>query len=113
MTNTTARNLVFDKRKTEQMLKGKKGVWDALVDRWDYHVSVMTWDPPVPADKQWIMWDVAIIEAFLHPEMVKAETVYPLKNKPQRKITVYTRLDAEAMKNDYWKSIQTYMNMEK
>ena len=64
---------------------GKGGIWDYLVDRWDAYNAVKTWSSEDSDDQRWIMWDVALIEAFLHPRMARAALVRtPPENTPRR-----------------------------
>jgi purine nucleosidase len=49
MTATISASLVFQKEVVDQKLKGKSGVWDFLVQRWEEY-------PASTNEKQWIMW---------------------------------------------------------
>ncbi|MEM8865797.1 MAG: hypothetical protein AAGF31_09675 [Planctomycetota bacterium] len=52
-----------------------------------------------------IMWDVALIQALIHPEwatVIQAPT--PPENTP-RKVTLYREIDADAMRDDYWNTV--------
>ncbi len=87
---------------------GKGGIWDYLVDRWDAYNAVKTWSSEESNDQRWIMWDVALIEAFLHPRMARAALVRtPPENTPRR-IRVFTRIDADEMEEDYWEALEAY-----
>lgn len=98
----------LSKKDADEHLKGKGGVWDLLVDRWETF--------PRTANQQVkVMWDVSLVEAILRPELAKpvvvgapvihdAQTVeqFPDNN---RRVTVYEAIDAEGMARDFWKAI--------
>lgn len=108
MTASASRELVFEKAQVDAQLKGRGGIFDALVQRWENYLLSMTWEPPVPPDKQWVMWDIAILEAFRFPEMAQKMTVPAPLGPPGRTVTVYTDIDAAAMKADLWKHLRAY-----
>jgi hypothetical protein len=54
------------------------------------------------------MGSLALIEAILHPEMSSQKQVVTPPENVQRKIQVYTRIDADRMKKDLWKTIEDY-----
>ncbi|MCP5116872.1 MAG: nucleoside hydrolase, partial [bacterium] len=93
MPGNVSRQLRFDLDDTLKRLQGKGGVWDYLAARW---LSFS------PSSKSWIMWDIALIEALAKPELAEeAQFLTPPENK-QREIFVYTAIDAERMKVDWW-----------
>ena len=53
----------------------------------------------------WVMWDLALVEAILHPEMAEITTVTTPPENAQREIRVYTGINAEAMRADYWRAV--------
>jgi len=105
MTATTCKDLVFDKTETFAQLEGKSKIGNYLVNRWK------TFDPwfnkKDPTKQKWIMWDVAIIEALIHPHMAeKSEFATPPNNTP-RMIEAYTAIDTVAMKLDFFNSLKS------
>mgnify|MGYP005853186559 CR=1 FL=1 len=49
----------------------------------------------------WIMWDLALVIAFFHPEWAVEKAVQtPPENRP-REVFVYTDIDAEQMENHF------------
>jgi hypothetical protein len=113
MTATASEKLVYYKDDVDAHLKGKGGIWDHLVRRWEDYVKVKTWSSPWATEKRWIMWDIAIMEALANPKTaVKIETKPPQENT-QRDIHVYTKIDANAMKTAYWSAVQRAMAVEK
>jgi inosine-uridine nucleoside N-ribohydrolase len=94
-------NILYDFRfKQKEVLEkfsGKGGIWDYLAARWLSHA---------PQNNEWIMWDLALIEALAHPEWVrKKEVSTPPENK-QRLINVYTHIDRDAFLKDWWDVVE-------
>lgn len=100
--------LRLSKNDVDEHLKGKGGVWDLLVDRWE--TFPRTANQPVK-----VMWDISLIEAILRPKLatpavVGAPIIYDAQTVEQypdnhRRITVFEAIDAEGMARDFWKAI--------
>ncbi len=104
------------KKDVDEYLKGKGGVWEVLVDRWETF--------PRTADKQSkVMWDISLIEAMLRPELttavvVGAPIIHDAANVEQfpdnpRRVTVFEAIDAEGMQRDFWEAINAAIVEEK
>ena len=89
-------------------LKGRGGVWDLLVERWETF-------PRTAGKPKKVMWDVALIEAMLRPGLATrvvvgapiirdAATVEQFPDNPRR-VTVFKSIDAEGMERDFWRAI--------
>lgn len=102
MTATTCQHLVFDKTEVDSHLKGKEGLGEYLVNRWETYDR--WWTSEDPKKEKWIMWDLAIIEALIHPELAEKATFITPKENVQRPITIYTAIEVEKMKVDFWKN---------
>lgn len=64
------------------------------------------WKEQNPQDETRIMWDLALIEAYLNPQLAKTEmAITPPENK-QRSITVYVKIDENALTDDFWKVLK-------
>ena len=100
MTATTCKNLIFDKTETFAQLEGKSEIGDYLVNRWK---TFDPWFNKKDSTKQkWIMWDVAIIEALIHPFMAAKSSFPNLPENTPREIQAYTSIDSTAMKLDFF-----------
>ncbi len=100
MTATTSQNLVFKKDKMLDELAGKSELGDFLSGRW---LSFERWwTKEDPEKESWIMWDVAIIEALIRPELSKVEYFQTPPENTTRKIKIHTSIDSEAMGKDFW-----------
>ena len=72
-----------------------------LEDRWKTHN---------PQDRTRIMWDLALVEAYLKPELTEViETRTPPENT-ERTIRVYTRIDEVKMTEDFWEVLRGARN---
>jgi inosine-uridine nucleoside N-ribohydrolase len=102
MTATTCQHLVFDKEQVFEKLGNRGGMEQYLLDRWNTYDRWWTKDDP---DKlKWIMWDVAIIEALIHPEMATKRSFSTKPDNSGRVIEAYTDIDVDAMTDVFWKS---------
>ncbi|WP_420459731.1 nucleoside hydrolase [Neolewinella sp.] len=100
MTATTSQHLVFNREETERQLKSKGPLAEYLLNRWDTYTR--WWTAEDPEKTQWIMWDVAIIEALARPKLA-TKLGYPTPpENALREIGIYTAIDVPAMKNDFW-----------
>jgi purine nucleosidase len=51
------------------------------------------------------MWDLALVQAWLRPELAEqAQFTTPPENKA-RHVWVYTRIDREGMLGDWWETV--------
>ncbi len=100
MTATTSQNLVFKKDKMLDELAGKSELGDFLSDRWLNFER--WWTKEDPKKEFWIMWDVAIIEALILPELSEVEYFQTPPENTSRKIKIHAWIDSEAMEKDFW-----------
>jgi len=103
MTATTCQHLVLEKENVDRHLKGYGGISDYLVDRWDSYTR--WWTKEDPEKEKWIMWDLAIIEALIHPEWATKKEFAAPSDTPGRIIEAYIDIDVPAMKEDFWSSV--------
>ncbi|MEN0110126.1 MAG: nucleoside hydrolase [Planctomycetota bacterium] len=55
---------------------------------------------------EWVMWDLALVEAMLRPELATEQRRLPPPENAQREIWVYTDIDEAAMRDDYWSVVE-------
>ncbi|WP_405414585.1 nucleoside hydrolase [Maribacter sp. Asnod1-A12] len=108
MSATTSQHLIFYKNRVDNNLKGKGGMPDYLVDRWETYIR--WWTQKDIEKTKWTMWDVAIIEALIHPEWATIETFKTPKENTQRDIEIYTKIDVNQMESDFWEHVNTLLN---
>jgi inosine-uridine nucleoside N-ribohydrolase len=97
MTTTTSFALKFDRDETYAALDESIEIEKILADRWRIQN---------PQDKTRIMWDLALVEAYLHPEWSKIAEVQSPPENLQRLVKVYISIDAEKMKKEFWRIIK-------
>lgn len=67
---------------TKQLLKDKHPLGDFLIQRWFEHID--------PNRKERVLWDLALIEAMVHPEWVTEESSDAFENK---NVFLYRNID--------------------
>jgi inosine-uridine nucleoside N-ribohydrolase len=96
------------KQAVDEHLKGQGGVWDLLVERWETF-------PRTAKSQSKVMWDIALIEAILRPELATAvmvgapiihdaQTVEQYPDNP-RQVKVFEAIDAAGMSQDFWQAL--------
>lgn len=95
MPASIAQQLVFERVKTQLRLKQAGGkLPHYLSDRWKRIGHADTWS----------MWDLALAVAYTAPSLATEEQVMTPPENKQRKIWVYTGIDAPAMEAAFWLS---------
>ena len=108
MTATTSQHLVFEKTVMDELLKGRGGIGDYLINRWETYDRF--WKTTDKEKTKWTMWDVAILEALAYPELVEAQEVMTPHDNLARNIKVYTKIDVPAMKANFRTSLDTFLS---
>lgn len=103
MTATTSQKLVFKKKDVTKMLSASSELGTYLLDRWETYTR--WWTTKDPEKKEWIMWDVAIIEALATPDLVTKKVFLTPKENKQRNIIIYTAIDVPKTTGQYWSKI--------
>jgi purine nucleosidase len=96
MTSTISKDLIFRREETFDKLRNKGDIWNWLLENWDKNYHEHT---------EWIMQDVALMEAIIHPRFAIVKEVYTPPENTRRKIKVFTKIKTEAMIKDYWKAV--------
>ena len=108
MTASTSQHLVFDKVNVDRHLKGKGGLGDYLVDRWESYDRF--WQPTDKEKAHWTMWDVALILALAYPELTTQARIQSPHDNRDRFIHAYTSIEVEAMKKIYWDLLDEFLS---
>jgi purine nucleosidase len=99
MPATIAQDLVLDRSQSLGMFPINDSLFDYMTDRWK---AVDLKNDSIP------MGSLALIEAILNPEMSSQKQVITPPENVQRKVHVYTRIDAERMQKDLRKILDDY-----
>lgn len=94
MPTSLARAYTFEQEDTFQRLQAHGALGDYLQQAWLSRF---------PAHSRWTMWDVALIEAMLHPNRVTEQLVTTPPENKQRQVWMYTQADMDALRSDFWR----------
>lgn len=92
-----ARPMQFQREETYNMLDENKAIERLLEYRWREQN---------PQDATRIMWDLALVEAYLKPELAKIKTVKTPPENKRRKIRAYVKIDEKALAADFWEVLK-------
>ncbi|TDB67462.1 nucleoside hydrolase [Arundinibacter roseus] len=92
-----ARPLEFQREATFSQLNEKVEIENILKVRWQEHAI---------GDKARIMWDLALVEAYLKPELATIETVPTPPENSGSKVQVYTKIDERKLEEDFWQVLK-------
>lgn len=101
MTATTSKSYKFGRVETFDLIQARGPEWDYLVNRWKEHA---------PDSREWTMWDLALIQAIMNPDLVTEKQVDTPAENISRRIYAYTWLDEEKMKKEFWKMVRLHFN---
>ena len=92
---SVAKQLTFSRQKTFSRNEklGELGAY--LTKRWQDHAS---------GQDTRIIWDLALVEALIRPELAKQVQVSGPPENTARKVWMYSQIDADAMRSDFWKT---------
>ena len=97
MPHSVALGMEFTYAETETQLRGKHPLGDYLVDRWYQHLDGLR-------KARWI-WDLALIEAMIHPEWTEKMTITTSKDNGNKEVHFYKAIDAEKMKQEFFEKL--------
>ncbi len=89
--------LQFDREETYDSLNDNIEVEKILADRWREHN---------PQDKKRVMWDLALVAAYLNPDLSSIETTITPPENVQRSIKVYVKIDEKALEEDFYRVLK-------
>ena len=106
MTATTSQHLIFKRNELDVYLSNNNSLGSYLIDRWDSYDR--WWDDEDKGKKQWIMWDIAIIEAIANSNYSQFELFDSPSDNLHRKIKIFTKINVSKIKKRYWDKMQTF-----
>jgi purine nucleosidase len=98
---SSSKSLGFGEIEIFDLMRFKGPQWDFLLEKWNEKSK---------REKELIMSDVALIEASLNSEYTKEEQGIPPPENVRKPVYIYTWINREFMKIDYWKVIKKYMS---
>jgi inosine-uridine nucleoside N-ribohydrolase len=87
-------------RQTVQEQIGDHPLGQFLMHRWYTHID--------GGRKKRVLWDLALVAAFLHPEMATTKTVKTSRDSGNRNITFYDSIHAEAIYQDFYTTLSQF-----
>ena len=106
MSATTSQKLIFLKDEVELNFSNNSSLGSLLINRWESYNR--WWTKEDPDKNKWIMWDLALIEAIASPKLALLETFLTPKENFKREIEIYTLIDVNEMKKNFWSKIKRY-----
>ena len=110
MTATTSQHLIFKKKIVDQHLSEHPGLGQYLIERWNNYNR--WWTRKDPEKREWIMWDVAIVEALARPELSTEESFTTPPENTKRYIGIHTDIEIAAMEKVFWGKLDDFINRE-
>lgn len=97
-----AAKMDFTFEETVAQFEDKHGLGDLLVDRWETHLDGLR--------KNRVIWDVALIEAVIHPEWATIKNIKTSKDFGNREVNYYSDIEVEKMKTEFFEVVNEYMS---
>jgi len=98
---STARSFTFTYTETEAKLRGPHPLSTTLLNRW--------FNQPGGGRLSRILWDLALIEAMIHPEWAEQVEITTSKDNGNRRIWFYKSIQADMMKAEFFDTLVAYL----
>lgn len=95
-----AAQMEFNFRETQALFSDKHQLGKILIDRWYDHLD--------SGRKTRTIWDVALIQAIIHPEWVEEVKITTSKDNGNKEIYYYKSIDASKMKLDFFERVNAF-----
>lgn len=99
MPGNVSRTLTFERTVTLDRLSH----WDHPVT----NILAARWDE-VNAGNSWIMWDLALVETLINPELASIEIMKAPPENGGRGISVFTDINEQKMREDFWLNMESF-----
>lgn len=70
------------------------------------HILENRWKEQNPQDKTRVMWDLALVQAYLLPQHAEIITVNSPPENKTITVKIFSKIDKEALVNDFWQSLK-------
>jgi inosine-uridine nucleoside N-ribohydrolase len=95
MSATVSRVFTFDRDDTFKRHEAMGDLGKYLTSKWKARFA---------NSKTWVMWDLALVEALIRPELAHEVQVDTPPENTRRKVWTYDSIQPQAMRDDYWKA---------
>jgi inosine-uridine nucleoside N-ribohydrolase len=99
--NNVSSEMVFNWQETEEKFKGKHDLLDFLLQRWYNHLDGGRGERTI--------WDLALIQAIIHPQLAEEVKIKTSKEKGDREIWMYKSIDADKMREEFFEEVLEYV----
>ena len=106
MSATTSQYLIFKRNELDLYLSKNNSLGKYLKNRWDTYNR--WWDNEDKDKEQWIMWDIAIIEAIANDNLSQFDFFNTPPENLNRKIKIFTKINVLEMKKRFWNKMQVF-----
>lgn len=96
-----AQEMQFDYLQTKQRLPEEDNLSRLLLERWFHHLD--------GGRKERIIWDLALIQAMIFPQWTTQKVITTSKDNGLRQIHYYTSIDADKMREEFFETMNRYI----
>ncbi len=94
--------LSFDMQKVRKEFKDKHPLLNYLYQRWYNHIDSGRY--------RRVIWDLSVIEVLIDPKLAVEQMVTTPPENTNRKVFVYSSINADSMKSDFYKKVADYFS---
>lgn len=87
----------FEREETYERLDDQNAVEQLMEKRWR---------ETNPQDNIRILWDLALVQAYLHPELAESMVANTPPENHQHSVKLYTKIDVRAMYDSFWEEVE-------
>lgn len=99
---SVANQMTFNYAATQAKLSGEHSLNRFLLDRWYAHLD--------GGRKERVIWDLALIEAMIHPEWAIKKEIQTSEANGNRAIWYYSDIDEDKMREDFFTSLNKHLD---
>jgi purine nucleosidase len=70
------------------------------------------WQEGNPESKERILWDLALVQAYLRPELATVLTVKTPPENHQHKVKIYSKINLQGFYDDFWNEVKLNKNLK-
>jgi inosine-uridine nucleoside N-ribohydrolase len=96
MSATVSRVFTFDRDDTFRRHQNMSELGEYLTGKWKARFA---------NNKTWVMWDLALVEALIRPELAHEVLVDTPPENTRREVWMYDSIQPQAMRDDYWSAV--------
>lgn len=98
---SVANQMTFNYEETKNKFPADHTLTRFLLERWYNHLD--------GGRKQRVIWDLALIEAIIHPDWATQQQVKTSKENGNRSVWYYSDIDEDKMRTDFFEVLNAYL----